>query len=457
MPYENEFATYRSIRRLSTNERVKSLLRRSVVKETDSIKINLPYINASLLKPSIWEPELILAIDGSHQEEKIENGFPGAEISYISVASVIIDVAKMRNLDEHRPIDPKEFRTIEHVDSLDAAFPGTNVIIDNEISAKASLRKALFEALRDTRIPSDGESLLDTLEVLLKSRSSIESQVCPYGNDCMHPNQKYTRKQGVYPCGCIYNQPFYSTDALRIHEGMIPDSNNGAMYAEIMQVIERLMIIHILRWMEKRNLLWMLKHTGFVIDGPLAIFGHPASLLSGISDELKRINNLAKQFTNNQDILMIGVEKTGYFVDHFERLDQNENGNSGGFPSGNVALLTDQYIKQNIIYSNSSKPYGQDTYFGRKFFYKTSSGARIVASTPFLNNDDDFLNTAYPSQFPRLPDVLALLEKIVSSRYPHSIFPLISANAEAAIPMNLGSRVLEEMAFKLIKEKKHEL
>lgn len=457
MPYENEYATYRSIRRLSSNERVKNLLRRSVVKKTNLQKIDIPQIDISMLRPSVWQPELILAIDGSHQEEKIENGFPGAEISYVSVASVIIDVAKMRELDGHRPVDPKEFRTIEQVDSLDAAFPGTNVVIDDDISSKASLRKALYETLRDTRIPSDGDSLLDTLEVLLQSRSNTESQVCPYGNDCMHPKQKYTRKNGTYPCGCVFNQPFYSTDALRIHEGMVPDSTNGAMYAEIMQVIERLMIIHVLRWMEKRNLLWMLKHTGIVVDGPLAIFGHPASLLNGISDELKRINTLAKKYTNNQDILLIGVEKTGFFVDHFERLDQAEDGTTGTFPLGTVALLTDQYIKQNIIFSNSSKPYGQDTYFGRKFFYKTSNGARIVASTPFLNNDDNILNTANPSQFPRLPDVLALLDKIVSSRYPHSIFPLISANAEAAIPMNLGSRVLEEMALKLIKGKNHEL
>jgi hypothetical protein len=46
-------------------------------------------------------------------------------------------------------------------------------------------------------------------------------------------------------------------------------------------------------------------------------------------------------------------------------------------------LPTDDYIKQRVIFSDSAKRYGTDTYFGRKFFYKTQSGARIVANVPF--------------------------------------------------------------------------
>lgn len=65
---------------------------------------------------------------------------------------------------------------------------------------------------------------------------------------------------------------------------------------------------------------------------------------------------------------MIGVEKTGNFVEHFENLDRKENGSFGAFPSQSVGLITDSYIKQNIIFSDSIRPYGAATYFGRKFF-----------------------------------------------------------------------------------------
>ena len=47
---------------------------------------------------------------------------------------------------------------------------------------------------------------------------------------------------GSYYCGCPRRSALFSVDALRIHEGMNPVGSNGAMYAEIMQVVERLWI-----------------------------------------------------------------------------------------------------------------------------------------------------------------------------------------------------------------------
>lgn len=37
-----------------------------------------------------------------------------------------------------------------------------------------------------------------------------------------------------------------------------------------------------------------------------------------------------------------------------------------------------------------------DTYFGRKFLYKTRSGARIVANIAFLTDEQDTLDTDQP-------------------------------------------------------------
>jgi hypothetical protein len=109
------------------------------------------------------------------------------------------------------------------------------------------------------------------------------------------------------------------------------------------------------------------------------------------------------------------------------------------------------YIKRNIVYSESDRLYGRQTYFGRKLFYKTASGALIVATLPFLNDWHRDLRQAEPSQYPRLADAMALLDQLVSSRYPHSLAPIVSAHAEAAIPLNLGIRVLEDMARKLMR------
>ena len=115
-------------------------------------------------------------------------------------------------------------------------------------------------------------------------------------------------------------------------------------------------------------------------------------------------------------------------------------------------LLTDDYIKQRIIFSTSDREYGRNTYFGRKVFYKAASGALIVLNLPFLNDSHKDLKRAEVSQFPRLADTMSLLDKLVSARYHNAVTPIISAHAESAIPMNLGKRVLEKLARQLMAE-----
>ena len=63
-----------------------------------------PRVNLSDIPPSGWQPDWVLAIDGSYQEESIEDGYPGAEIGYIAIAAVLMNVAKIKELDLRRPV-----------------------------------------------------------------------------------------------------------------------------------------------------------------------------------------------------------------------------------------------------------------------------------------------------------------------------------------------------------------
>lgn len=447
MPYEGEFANYRPLRRLVESERVNKLLGSYKIRSTSEQLESLQSLSPIKFQPGNWTPNYLIAIDGSHAEVDIKNGFPGAEASYVTVASVILDVAKIKQLDQQRPVNPKEFRTTEKAESIDCALPGCNIITEGETSAKASLRKSIFEVFSSVRMSSEGESLLDTYEALLKYKPTTErKQECPY-EDCP---REYQRGNGKYTCPCELSRSLYSTDALRIHERMNPAGTNGAIFAEIMQVWERVWVVHILRTLEAKNWLSSLRRLAIVLDGPLAVFGQPAWISQAICQELSRINTLAKKVTGGKDILLIGVEKTGTFVQHFEDIDRQEDGGYGSFPCQSVALLTDDYIKKNIIFSDSQRPYGDATYFGRKFFYKTKSGARLVASLPFLTDNHKDLKRAELSQYPRLADAVGLLDQLVSSRFPNALAPLVSANAEAAIPLSLGNKVLERLAKELI-------
>lgn len=444
MPYEGEFAQHKSLHRLVQSERVQQLLGNFRIREQSDLDIE-PLIKMQI-KPTGWTPTWVISIDGSHQEVEIKNGFPGAEASYVTVASVMLDIKKMRQLDEQRPVNPKDFRTLERAESIDCALPGCNVIYDSELSATDSLRRAIFEVFGSVRMAEDGETLLDTYESLLSYKPD-GGQKCPY-EDC--PDKaEYMRGSGRYQCSCSLSRTLYSTDALRIHEEMNPAGSNSEVFSRIMLVWERIWMIHILRTMEVKKWLSSLSRIAIFLDGQLAVFGPPAWISQSIYQELLRLSPQIRKATGGKDLLLIGVEKTGAFVQHFEDLDK-KTGDNESFSSQTVGLLADIYIKKNIIFSDSKKLYGDDTYFGRKFFYKTKSGARIVACLPFLTQDHKDISRAEPSQYPRLSDALELLDELVSSRYPNSLMPLIVANAEAAIPLNIGTRVLERLAKELV-------
>ena len=262
-----------------------------------------------------------------------------------------------------------------------------------------------------------------------------------------------TYSKGKYKCPTS-KAWLYSTDALRIHELMRPGGTNGEMFGQIRSIMEKLWLIHTLRAFEKKGWLPTLKRVAFIVDGPLAVFSTSAWLTKPIAEELRRLNDLQKAI-NGQDILMIGIEKSGTFVNHLTDLDTSTDGTRALFPKQHVFPIADDYIKKNIRFSESEKPYGLDTYFGRKVFYKTLSGQLLVANLAHFRAFDTteaaklFLGSSALSNFSRLADAMHLLDQLVSNRYPNSVSPLVSAHAEAAIPMNLGKRIFEDLAREL--------
>jgi hypothetical protein len=150
------------------------------------------------------------------------------------------------------------------------------------------------------------------------------------------------------------------------------------------------------------------------------------------------------------DLIILGIEKTGTFVAHFEEIDRAEAGDPR-FSPRSYFLPTDRYIKERIIFSMSTKRYGEDTYFGRKFFYKSAGGARIVANIPFLTDAQDTLASDDVTLYPQFPTVCRLLDKLVSARFPNALSPIVSAHAHAAIPLQLGAKVLQQLARALMR------
>lgn len=450
MPYEGEYAHYQPLKRIVESERVKQLLGRSRILDRYSTQSSV--IPQILPNVTTFLPSLILAIDGSNTEVDVKIGYPGARVGYCSVAAVIMNLSEIEHLDINRPVDPVLFRQTEYPSSEAAALPGCNIITRDHMAAKDSFREALFELFNDMVIDEeDNTRIIETFQALLELKP-LGTISCPYSH--LGCTCEVHIGKNIESCPCNLHKPLYPTDALRIHERFNDESgSNGEAFGYVRQVWERLLLIHLLRCFEKRNWIERLVNIAFFVDGPLAIFGPPAWLSASISKELQRINTKVRSVTGN-DLMIVGIEKTGNFVEHFNEIDQCEDG-SEHFPSQTYFVPTDKYIKQRIIYSTSRKRYGEDTYFGRKFFYKTLSGARIVANIPFLTLEQDILDSEDVSIYPRFGSICSLLDKLVTSRFENALAPLVSAHAQAAIPLHLGQKVLKQLAHALMQESIH--
>ena len=450
MGFENEFASYEPLRRILDSPKVRSLQSRLRVRKSDDNEDQKEFEGSIINKADLatdFIPDYVIAIDGSYQPAKAENGFPGAEFGYITISAVLIIEKAVREFSKQEFIDPKKFRETEKASTIDTVIPGSNVIIEDEKSAKASMRRALFEELQNTMAFEEGETLLETYEHLFKIKQDKDKKI---GGGRLPRNpidgvdKDMTYGLGQYNCPHS-GEALYSTDALRLHELMNPAGTNGEMYGQIMSMFEKLWLIHILRSFEQKDWLNILDRVAFVLDGPLACFSTWSWMNKSIIAELERINEIQKKQTG-KDLLIFGVEKSGTFYNHFEEVDTKVDGATDRFPNQSAFLLSDRYIKKNIIFSESDKLYGQDTYFGRKLFYKTKTGYRIVPVLAFFNDHQQNLRTTRIDQHPRLADLLNVLDELVSSRYPNSVSPLVSAHAEAAIPLNLGKRIFDDIA-----------
>jgi hypothetical protein len=129
------------------------------------------------------------------------------------------------------------FRKTEEAATIDAALPGTNVVIRTHTSARDSFREAFYEVLHDEVVDEeDGTRLLDTYEVLLALKPQDHPPICPYDYDgCV---QHLNPANAISSCTCPKKRAIFSTDALRIHERFHDAGSNGEAFGEVMQVYE---------------------------------------------------------------------------------------------------------------------------------------------------------------------------------------------------------------------------
>lgn len=437
MPFEGEFATGESLISLDRSEALREFKGRIRQRPKQAG----PTANVLNLERNDWMPNRVIAVDGSTINVPLDNGFPLAEVSLLKVALVSIDLSMLTCASDQIP-SPRIFYDMEKAHTFDKVLPGANVDrADVEEDTPRKFFRETVQEILEARIGSAHETLLETVRAIIGGSrlGGARPPNCPL-EDC---DEELTSGTGRYVCSCSRNETLFEADAFRFSERFSDVSTNGEAHGEVRHLVEILSLLNVLRFFAREeSTLGYLRDNVFILDGPLALFGHPAWLTPYIRRELTRINGLCRE--RGFELAVFGFEKSGAFVDHFEQLDfTSDKGPRSKFPAKTVVALGAKYINRNIaLRPENAKPHGKDTYFGRKVLYKTASGDHSVITTGMINDASQDFEKSDLGCYPRLGDILNVLDHLATYLYRDGFMPLVRANAQAAIPLRKGSDII---------------
>ena len=430
MPYPNETAGFSSISEFERHRVIDAFRGKLSVNNLDE-RPPLPEFQPF---ESGTGRDIVVAIDGSNVYTKIPGQLPQTEAGLISIASVIIDLNKFKNLaelPESGAVNPAELRGTESPEVMvKLSLPGRNAHSVDGLSSRDWFRNSIQDVLEKSNFGD--ESLADTLYALCERDRRIR---CP-NLDCdenVFTTKSYKDINKCPSCGTL----ILLADSLRSHEHFSDEFSCERAHTIVRHAFELLCMMNIIRGLAKtipgRNALGRI---AFILDGPLAAFDAVAALQRGILTDLSRIDKLMYP---NKLLVMSGI-KTGAFVQHFLEMDEAPEPNKR-IPNGNYFLPDDNYIQNKIMGRRSDQPWGHITYFGRPLIIKTENGKRLI------------LNLAQPGAAPPLtnqPPPSVINDAIATANMMgignHEFLPLRRAHASAAIPLKVGHKMIESLA-----------
>lgn len=389
-------------------------------------------------------PDYVVASDASKSDTPIDDKLPSTQIGFIKVSHVLIEMAKYADLidPKTRFVDPFKAADLHrNASPVTYTLPGSNIRFQHAKTVKDGFRRAVFKQLSADKASSGASRLILTDTLLALNDGAISLDKC---SSCGEAGCFSFDSNALKRVCTACNEPVFLTDWLRLHEDISDFGNNTSAMTRMMNAVEHLLLAGLMHQVFKANPRALSK-MAFVMDGPLAIFGQPAKLHSRIMSMLHNIN-LRLCELRLEPLLVVGLQKTGEVMDHANLL-------SKFLPNGVIRLLDDDYRNKYIKGSDSpASNFGNETYYGQDFLFKTERGrifnfavpypfatkGRAAEQKAFATAKADTLN--YGSLIGRACDLIRHFELDL---YDSAIVPVALAHRHASISIVPGGKVLD--------------
>jgi hypothetical protein len=373
----------------------------------------------------------VVAIDAGYSEVVARAEYPSAVVCFFQFGALFFAVADLDNLDDTPFIDPGDIAKLKQIQRLKLTLPIKNVRYGNQRTLTHSVRQALFEFFCQK---VDGESLVETLRWFLfeeyrgeQAKTEWILASSPY-RDASNLCLRRADLRGDFTWASAHG-PIYLTDVFRLHERIDDELGAGGIEAYTMTAIEQLLVAHAIRLILQTKPS-LLNELLFVKDGPLAFFGQTARMH-------EPMRALACFLLDNYNLFLVGLEKSGAFVEHAHEIKEK-------LRLGSALILTDEYIYRNVIPGtpDPSSAYGRTTYYGAKIIFRTPTGAVHVASVPTRSP----MSEPTAGDLANLPVILTNIEKLRCDMYDDALLPVALVNKLVSLSNHPSSKILQQFA-----------
>lgn len=380
-----------------------------------------------------------LAIDGSHVVESVRDGMPSVVYGYAQAAAAFVDLEVMETQRAQRFVDPVAIAEAVNSALVSLDLPVAGAYTRAGIDIATSWRELVAQLFTTKKVQVNrlDQSLLDLLMLLHGTPGNPAPHVpvnCP-GPECSTGDVPVPAAGAPCTnCGLV----LYPTDTLRLHEAVSEEGRNEEPLGRLRSVVELLVLVGLttLLWEQSRGDL--LASTLFIVDGPLAMYGEPAKLRGRAETYFQAMADT----TPGNAPYLCGIEKSGAMVDYARQLARHDVMAPGEL------LICDSAVIARIANTADPASYGKETYWGRKFIYRSRDG-RVVVPTVMPAAGPAYSaggGQPGPDGYPTLNAILDVIDRTGSSMYRDGIIPVAAAHGKAAFPIGIGTDVLRLVA-----------
>ncbi|OBJ98406.1 hypothetical protein A5638_10485 [Mycolicibacterium fortuitum] len=386
-----------------------------------------------------------ITVDGSDSEVEATREHPTIKVGYVRVAASFIDFEKLHAAGAGEYVNPHLLRESHQHAAFDRALPGSGLVIPGSTGVD-TWRQELDRFLRETKFDQASDQTLADMLLALHGSPSAPLMHAPLRR-CPSCGAKEAQLLGgqidVPKAGAICpvcGAKVYLGDILRTEEEYMPEGSNRSALTRMMLVAERLTLLGYMQLLfEDPHSYEVLERTLFITDGPLALHGTVAPLKRRFQDYLGEFANQCAANNRPAAPLVVGVEKSGAFVEHAQLIAHL-------IEPGQVMFLSTEYINR-VTGRPLNNPYGSDEFYGRRFIYRTRNGGILVFTippmpgvTPYGDPDGELW-----SSYPTLRPICEVLDHVQTRLYENAVIPVALAHSAAALPLGVGQSVLRAL------------